>query len=409
MAFPWGTGNGKKGDPINTAIRTRMSRAWTAGFVLLLGALLPAGELQAADPGPIQTTPGGRYFQFQDGTPFFPVGVLGMSALDIGPPKGPNRLQREAYFKLLSDSGANVLRLMVDGRTGGLKADPENWVEQHDLEDPVPDCGDEFAGGCDLDGCHPKYNPALEETLNALFGLSAKYGVYLQINPLVPGMIYLINGMTYPYLEGQGGPIPDEKPVRGLYVNGEALCLEKRRYKWLADTWGSSPHLFSWELMNEMPSFIYQPNALEIITDWISIMGNYVRSIDPGRLLTTSATVPCATADCPYSVGIFEHHTRNLRMWNHQEYAPGDPPLDIITYHAYNWPGFWIDGTDEIDTIQYQILHHLALVDEVLPALAPPSRPILNNEEMGMNLITGTVRHGGTMGGDLRLFECLHR
>jgi len=403
-----GTGQGE--GPICRSQRARRTPARKPLLALLLCPwLLAVGfPAAAAPPGPVQVAPGGAYFQLPDGSPFFAVGVLGSACLIVGPPTGPNRLQWEAYFKLLRDSGVNLLRVMVDGRGRGLSADPDNWLEDHDAENPVPDCGDEFAGGCDLDGCAPAYNPVMEETLDYLFGLAEKYGIHLLINPLVPGMLFLVNGLTYPYMDTQGGPMAAEQSVRGFFVNGEVLCLLKRRFQWLVDRWGGSPYLFGWELMNEMPSFAWDPDALENITRWISVMAGHLRRIDPDHLLTISAAVPCSTADCPCLPGIgLKPQTRNLRVWNHPEYAPGDPPLDIVTYHAYNWPAWRLGGTEEIDTVGYQMLHHQALVEEVLPVLGRPRPPVLDTEEMGMDLITGSVRHGGTLAGKPWSYEKL--
>jgi len=156
----------------------------------------------------------------------------------------------------------------------------------------------------------------------------------------------------------------------GFYTNGEALCLEQRRFDWLVENWGDSPTLFNWELMNEMNPY---PREEHTISDWISIMADYVKSIDANHLLTISTSYPEGDSE------------RNLRIWNH-----ASPYLDIVTFHSY---GAYYDDiftgnpwVSEIDPIQYPILQHRALREEVMPSTGPPGhpvRPVMNNEEGG--------------------------
>jgi len=149
--------------------------SWWMGVAVTLACFLPAGELMAGGNGFIEVAPSGRYFQHRDGTPFFPVGIHGHDMID----QAMGRLYWEAYFKLMNQSGINVLRLLMDGASSnGVVADPDYWFEANDADNPVPACGDAFAGGCDL-SCEPAYNPAVEETLSYLFYLAEKYKVYL--------------------------------------------------------------------------------------------------------------------------------------------------------------------------------------------------------------------------------------
>ena len=342
--------------------------------VLVLAFVAPTENVRAEGPGFVQVAPGGRYFQFEDGSPYFPIGIHGHDKIH----KGMNRPAWEAYFKLMNRNGVNLLRLLVDGRYAGvMEADPECWFEAHDSDHPVPDCGDAFAGGCDL-SCAPSYNPVVEETLTYFFSLAEKHGVYLQVCPVLPGMVVLADGQTNPLLEAQGGPITGADPFAQtdqFFTNGRAVCLLMRRFTWLVERWGENPYLFSWELMNEMDLFPNLGNNLENTRRWIDTVAAHVKTIDPNHLVTVSTSNPWATPG-PNT------HDRNLEIWNH-------PDMDVVTYHTYSsyfdpaFTGghFW----SELDTIQWQIHLHTALVEEVIPAVTGSGladRPVHVNEEM---------------------------
>ncbi len=381
---------------------------WVA-LALSLACLVPAGDLLAAGSGFIQVAPSGRYFQHQDGVPFFPVGIHGYDMIH----KNVNRSYWEAYFKLMNRHGVNVLRMLIDGRTaGGLSADPECWFEANNLENPVPDCGDAFAGGCDL-SCTPAYNPVVEETLTFFFSLAEKYQVYLQIGPLAPGVIAMNNGETYPHLETAGGPITGEDPfakTNQFFTNGRAACLQMKRFAWLVERWGDNPYLFSWELMNEMDLFANMgQDNLENIRRWIDTVGSYVKQIDPNHLITASASNPLAIPSP------FNKADRNLEIWNH-------PNMDVVTYHGYGSyfdPAF-TEGNfwSELDTIQYQLKLHTALTEQVIPATcspAYPNRPVHVNEELCASRASVRFQHDpqtpwsdGKMADHFRMAKWVH-
>jgi len=350
---------------------------WAVGaFLLCLVVQAPAAGAEASEGGFIQVAPSGRYFQHEDGTPFFPVGIHGYDMIQ----QNVNRAYWEVYFKLLNRHGVNVLRMLIDGRSGdGLTADPGCWFESNNLENPVPDCGDAFDGGCDL-SCTPTYNPVVEETLTYFFALAEKYGIYLQVGPLAPGVIAMANGETYPHLATAGGPITGSDPfekTNQFLTNGKAVCLQMKRFQWLVERWGDNPHLFSWELMNEMDLFANMPDNLAQIRRWIDTVASYVKSIDPNHLITVSASNPLGEPTA------FNKADRNLEIWN-------NPEMDVVTYHGYGSyfdPAF-AEGNirSELDTIQYQLKLHTALTEQVIPnTCAPerPNRPVHLNEEFG--------------------------
>jgi hypothetical protein len=234
------------------------------------------------------------------------------------------------------------------------------------------------------------YNPAVEETVEFLFDQAEKHGFYLQVCPIVPGMMAAVNGDTHPYLEAQGGPITGSDPftwTSQLFSNGEAVCLEKRRLKWLVDRWGNHPNLFSWELMNETELFPNSGDPLQSITNWMSAVAAYVQQIDPNHLITASTSSPQAT---PRD---FVYWDRDLQVWN-------DPTMDVVTYHSYGayFDEAYVGGhvLSELDTLKYQRLLHTALTEQVIPHTGEPehpNRPVHNNEELYIDKHTVQFRH----------------
>jgi hypothetical protein len=98
---------------------------WRMIFIVSLAA--PLSSTWAADAegekGFIQIAPSGRYFQWEDGTPFFPIGQNDWpNAFDL---RKRSRADLDAYFQNLSTHGVNVLRLLMDV---GDKEDVV-WVE----------------------------------------------------------------------------------------------------------------------------------------------------------------------------------------------------------------------------------------------------------------------------------------
>jgi len=183
----------------------RHMRRWTSRGCLFMAVLallivkvsLP-GTTEASSHGFIQVAPNSRYFQFQDGTPFVPVGVHNYAIIertashrDSGDNYAPNRAEYEAFFRLLKASGMNVIRILLDG--------PGYW-----LEEQLAGCG--IHPGCNLD-CPVEYNVPIRETIDYLFSLAEKYDVYLQIDILQPGSVWLEMG-----LRALGGVRMDDDP-----------------------------------------------------------------------------------------------------------------------------------------------------------------------------------------------------
>ena len=312
-----------------------------AGLFTIMAPVITYAADYEGERGFVRVAPNGRYFEFENGEPFFPVSIMGHDMIERTKqdyPKGLEPLDWDAYFRHMKANGINLLRVMLDGGAYPL--------DGHNKDYPVPDCGSFPAcvmdGACanpqdpTLPGYEPEYNVAVEETLRHLFDLADKYDVYLQINPYFTANMVLIPPFVpanHPYSSLAGGPLQwllDVAWVSAFYTNEKAKCLTMRRYKWLAENFGEEKHLFSWEIANEMQIGVLGC-PLEYINVWIADMLPYMRSVDPNHLVTISTTN--AWADESNELPAVVNWAReNLAVWNPQ--LGQDDLLDIVSYHV---------------------------------------------------------------------------
>ncbi len=336
----------------------------------------------------IEVTDNGAYFQFQDGTAFFPIGTWHESGPYVDEDVLPTRLDWEEWFKVMSENGINLYRMMLDM--------PGHWVENPGLASL--ECGDENdeVDGCTLDDscCDLPINPKVEETLRFIFYLAEKYHIYIQICPWATFFIQSDSSWwgskSHPYLSNNGGPINwFVEGMGGLFTNGQAICLEKRRFKWLVETFGDNEYLFGWELMNEMNIYV----AEDAIFSWIETMAEYIRNIEYEKYgINHVLTVSTSSVNTDPKV---------LEIWNHG--VPSGSYLDIVTFHPYGgnhykdgyastpwWKPFFLR---EVLLPDWIILQHTAFRDLIIPNTyvdgSIPRRPLMNNEQWGYTKDSG--------------------
>jgi len=100
----------------NVSVCVRQSKGLLGVIVVLGMDLFPreagAGEAAIGKQGFIQVAPSKRYFQWEDGTPFFPTAQNDWPpAFDL---RKRSKKDPDDYFKNLNAHRVNVLRLMVD-------------------------------------------------------------------------------------------------------------------------------------------------------------------------------------------------------------------------------------------------------------------------------------------------------
>ncbi|HIE51248.1 MAG TPA: DUF5060 domain-containing protein [Armatimonadetes bacterium] len=209
-----------------------------------------------------------RYFVFDDGKPFLPIGMCIAWA------------RREAegdtydhYFARLVENGGNAVRVWMC-HWAWLE-----WTrgEQGSLR------GYEGVG---------RYNQMVAANFDNLLELARRHGLYLMLcfnnacwefgRPDGKHGAYDSWGGN-PYNAANGGPCatPGE-----FWTNPEARALYKRKLRYIVARWSYSPNVLAWELWNETG----QEN--EATVAWHQEMAAYLRQTDPNRhLVTTSSWV----------------------------------------------------------------------------------------------------------------------
>jgi len=187
----------------------------------------------------------GRYFEFDNGDFFYPIGQNVCWATD-----------HEPYFKKMAAHGENFARIWMCP-----------WHLPLELRDEVG-----------------KYNLESAKAMDRLVSLAEQYGIYLQIVIEYHGMVRDDSWGENPYNQANGGPC---KRAQDFFVNGDARRLFKQRLRYLAARWGYSTHILAWELFNETDlTKHYDPSE---VVRWHREMGGHLKSMDAQKHLVTTS------------------------------------------------------------------------------------------------------------------------
>ena len=203
-----------------------------------------------------------RYFEHDDGTPYFGIGE------NVCWPGRLGTYDYDNYWQKLADHGANYARLWIGPfdvftleRTAHHEKDPAG-LGRYDLVnswrlDYVVDLAEHH--GLKLMYCIESFNSLRARPMHAMWD-------------------------RCPYNAANGGPCrrPEE-----FFTNPEARELFKRRLRYIVARWSYSPAILSWEFWNEVN--IIEKYISEDSATWHREMARYLRELDPyDHLITTS-------------------------------------------------------------------------------------------------------------------------
>lgn len=185
----------------------------------------------APNHGYIQVAPGRRYFQFEDGTPFFPIG------------HADYRLSRidEALMCNLRDNAENTLRIWPDALESG------------------------------------QIN---EEHMTRVVELAEKFGIYLVVSAINASRMSDLFAGTSEFAQGQTLWNSVVAAAEDLLVEREAIELARSRLAFMMDRWGQSPNIFVWELMNQIDALYMATSAM--MQTWVDAVAPWVRQYELG-------------------------------------------------------------------------------------------------------------------------------
>ncbi len=232
----------------------------------------------SSSPGTIHVGSNPRYFAFDSGAPYFPIGEnLGWSWDEEG-----GIFAYEHWLDSLSAAGANYARVNID----------VPWFIGLDWPGPA--------------GNYDEAQPAAWR-LDTILQLAEEKGIYLQVvllwnqaytdSPAPPVELpdnaqqrpdLNIDWDNNPYNVANGGPLDGPS---ALFFDETARTLLHQRLRYVVARWGYSSHIFAWEVVDAVDGIIgYTPARAQI---WLSDAVAYLRQTDPyHHLITAGARQP---------------------------------------------------------------------------------------------------------------------
>lgn len=233
-----------------------------------------SGQFEAAPsdhPGFIRLGANRRYFRYDSGASYFPIG----HNLNWSWQGGGGVHAYRGWFESLSRAGGSYARIYVDVPWFiGLE-----WGE---------------AGS---------YRQEDAARLDALLELAAEYGIGVQLVLLWHQGVTTYTGSpvlvpeeparpdasadwdNHPYNVAQGGALSGPGV---FFFDNNALRLFRQRLRYIVARYGDSPQIFAWEIIDQIDR---TANFTPDVADrWLREMAGYVRQIDPYQHLITAGS-----------------------------------------------------------------------------------------------------------------------
>jgi len=215
-------------------------------------------------PGFVRMSANPRYFAFDSGQPYFPIGENLAWALD----NQGGIFAYERWLDRLNAAGANYARLNID----------VPWFIGLDWPGPVGN----------YDGAQ-----VAAWRLDTILEMAEARGIYLQLVLIWhqgyaenPGDAELTTSWAEnPYNSANGGPLNGPSAI---FFDATARKLLHQRLRYIVARWGYSPQIFAWDVVDEIDMMTgYTPSRSD---PWLVDLVDYLRQIDPYRHLVTAGT-----------------------------------------------------------------------------------------------------------------------
>jgi Domain of unknown function (DUF5060) len=260
-------------------------------------------------PGFIRIGKNHRYFGYENGAAYFPVGSnLGWSW------SGANgTLGYQNWLKKLHEVGANYARLYID----------VPWFIGLDWQTPYGD-----------------YTASQEDAwrLDTILQTAEEQGIALQIVLLWSQGFTTFTGL--PVNPPANPPRPDMKAdwsdnpynfMRGGPFNAPSLffatdqgrALFKRSLRHIIARWGYSTSVFAWEVIDQLDRVA--PTSPDVTSDWLRDAANYLRLNDPYKHLITAGVRDASRAT------LLDRAVLDFREVRYYQRRPIEPAVDQVS------------------------------------------------------------------------------
>ena len=273
----------------------------SSGAILLLGALIGAlaGGFWVAKKlinknknnvftinSPVSTSnkpwitisPNKRYFMFEDGKSFFPLGVSGGGEQINYDYFGTVKIESKIYtydpkaiekrFQDMQANKENFIRIDIEGL---------GWWDRKNIEQLIGDGKIQF-----LEDPAGVFNEGYARRVDNFVNLAEKYGIYIDL-VLMPHTCQLEglrnNFDLHPYHVNNGGPA---KSLTDFFYDNKIKDMYKKRAEYIINRWGDSPNIFSWELWNEL-SGCGGSGSDKVDTAWVKEMGEHIKNYEKSK------------------------------------------------------------------------------------------------------------------------------
>lgn len=362
----------------NNTTKTKIPRS--AGAMLVLGTLILALAggflvvkklinknknnvfalntfISISDKPWITISPNKRYFMFEDGKSFFPLGVSGGGEQINYDYFGTVKIENRAGDKLYTYDSKTVEKRFQDMRANKenfIRIDIEGlgWWDRKNIERLIADGKIQF-----LEDPAGVFNEEYAKRVDNFVNLAEKYGIYIDL-VLMPHTCQLEglrnNFDLHPYHVNKGGPA---KSLTDFFYDNKTKEMYKKRMEYIVDRWGDSPNIFSWELWNEL-SGCGGSGSDKVNAAWVKEMGEHIKNYEKSKYGKT--------------------HLVNVSVTGNymppQQYVYDSPGTDIATVHYYT------DISDKIPRPSDVPIQIAKAVPILLKDRIKYNRPHLENE-----------------------------
>jgi hypothetical protein len=229
------------------------------------------------DPGCPRVSSDPRYFEFQDGSFFYPIGhsipatfdVKGEEMLGVTGNPFEGTFAYDRYLKGMASAGENFGRIWLGSWSFGLEWSPS----YHPAYEGIG-----------------RYNQENAWRLDYVLDKAESLEIWLQIALTTFGHWATTDKegdwSASPYNKANGGPLDAPKD---FWSDGPSQEIYQRMVRYVMARWGYSSHVASWELSNEVDLVTGYKSAAEQIRDWHVRCAETIRRFDPNpHMITTN-------------------------------------------------------------------------------------------------------------------------